>query len=78
MSSFHPIAVAAAEPPSGNMSEEHAIGVKSPEHENPFNVPKRLQNHPELERRGIQLSDLMRPVSAKILCPTVFEMLISF
>ena len=33
------------------------------EPEDPFKVPKRLQSHPELERRGIQLSDFIRPVS---------------
>ena len=39
------------------MPEEHATEL-----EDPFGVPKRLKNHPELERRGIQLSDMMRPV----------------
>ena len=40
-----------------SMLEEHATEL-----EDPFGVPKRLKNHPELERRGIQLSDMMRPV----------------
>ena len=46
------------------MLEEHRTATLSePEGEDPCSVPKRLKNHPELERRGIQLSDFIRPVS---------------